>query len=97
MFGFNPGRASADFAHVDVMPRLVAKTGEYLAERAKEPSRPFFLFFAATGVHNPIVPAPNYTGRSVAGPYGDFIASKWTTRWGASWRDCGRADSSATR
>jgi arylsulfatase A len=71
--GFNSGLAAPDFNHVDVMPAVTAKAREYLAARAKEPAKPFFLFFAATGVHNPIVPAPEFAGKSAAGDYGDFV------------------------
>jgi arylsulfatase A len=71
--GFNSGLAAPDFKHVDVMPAVIAKTREYIAARAKEPARPFFLYFAATGVHNPIVPAPEFAGKSAAGDYGDFV------------------------
>ncbi len=71
--GYNAGRAVADFKHVDVMPAVVAKTREYIAARGREPAKPFFLYFAATGVHNPIVPAAEYQGKSAAGEYGDFV------------------------
>jgi arylsulfatase A len=71
--GFNSGLAAPDFKHVDVMPAVTAKARAYLADRAKEPAKPFFLYFAATGVHNPIVPAPEFAGKSAAGDYGDFV------------------------
>ena len=67
------GLATADFKHVDVMPAVTAKAREYLGARAKEPAKPFFLYFAATGIHNPIVPSPEFAGKSAAGDYGDFV------------------------
>lgn len=71
--GYNSGLAAADFKHVDVMPTVVTRTREYIAARAKEPAKPFFIYFAATGVHNPIVPSPEFAGKSAAGDYGDFV------------------------
>ncbi|MCC6640267.1 MAG: sulfatase, partial [Deltaproteobacteria bacterium] len=34
---------------------------------------PFFLYVAHKNVHLPLVPSPQFAGRSVAGPYGDSV------------------------
>lgn len=73
MDAFRAGLAAPDFKHVDFMPLAVRKTREYLEARAQERTRPFFLFLPTSGVHNPIVPAPEFAGKSAAGPYGDFV------------------------
>jgi len=41
---------------------------------AKEKTEdPFFLYFASTAPHTPIVPAKKFHGKSNAGPYGDLV------------------------
>lgn len=36
-------------------------------------ARPFFLYFATKNVHTPLVPSPQFAGRSRAGAYGDSV------------------------
>jgi len=36
-------------------------------------TRPFFLYFAHKNVHKPLIPSPEFAGRSVAGAYGDSV------------------------
>ncbi len=36
-------------------------------------SRPFFLYFSHKNVHTPLIPSPEFEGRSAAGPYGDSV------------------------
>jgi arylsulfatase A-like enzyme len=36
-------------------------------------SEPFFLYFAHKNVHTPLLPAPDFAGRSAAGAYGDSV------------------------
>ena len=41
--------------------------------------KPFFLYFALTSPHYPVVPAPEFQGKSKAGEYGDFVVqTDWT-------------------
>ena len=35
--------------------------------------QPFFLYFGHKNVHTPLMPAPEFAGRSAAGPYGDSV------------------------
>jgi arylsulfatase A len=35
--------------------------------------RPFFLYLAHKNVHTPLVPSPEFAGKSAAGPYGDTV------------------------
>lgn len=50
------------------------KSREFLAKHVKEHSeRPFFLFHSAQAVHLPSFAAPEFQGKTTAGPHGDFI------------------------
>ena len=54
------------------------KTGTLLTEKAvgwikDNKARPFFLYFATTGIHHPFATAPRFRGTSECGRYGDQI------------------------
>ena len=55
----------------NVMTMTTDKAVEWLQKQSSE--KPFFLYYAAVAVHNPIEPAPALRGKSKAGLYGDFI------------------------
>jgi arylsulfatase A-like enzyme len=57
-----------------LVPTLSNKACEFLetATRAR-PDQPFFLYYAMTTPHNPIVPHRGFIGTSRAGAYGDFV------------------------
>ncbi len=55
----------------EVMSVLASHACDWLAQQSRQ--RPFFLYFAAIAVHEPITPSPQSAGTSKAGPYGDFI------------------------
>ena len=42
-------------------------------EQQSQEAEPFFLYFALTAPHKPVLPHPRYRGRTALGPYGDFI------------------------
>ena len=51
---------------------------ELISDAAKTP-KPFFLYFALTGPHSPIIPNDEFKGRSGIGDYGDFVMEMdWT-------------------
>jgi arylsulfatase A-like enzyme len=61
--------------HDDVenfLPRLTKKSVEYINSRAGK-RQPFFLYVPLGSPHNPIVPTPEWQGRSGLGKYGDFV------------------------
>lgn len=63
-------------AHDDVMnmlPRLTRKAVEYIDARAAEKDVPFFLYVPLGSPHTPIVPTPEWQGKSGLGDYGDFV------------------------
>lgn len=57
-----------------LVPTLSDKACEFVetATRTK-PNQPFFLYYAMTTPHNPIIPNPEFVGTSRAGTYGDFV------------------------
>jgi arylsulfatase A-like enzyme len=65
---------------VNIMPDLTQRAVKYIEDSAKAPPRrPFFLYFQLTAPHYPIVPAPEFKGKSKAGEYGDFVVQvDWT-------------------
>ena len=74
--GFNrPGPMLPGWNLTNILPELTVHAIRYLEEAAKSPvQKPFFLYFPLTAPHYPIVPAPEFKGRSQAGDYGDFVA-----------------------
>ncbi len=47
--------------------------------RHSQTKKPFFLYFSLTSPHYPVVPAPDFQGKSQAGEYGDFVyQTDWT-------------------
>ncbi len=56
-----------------LVPTLSAKALEVLETAARSQNRPFFLYYAMTAPHNPIVPNQEFVGSSRAGSYGDFV------------------------
>jgi arylsulfatase A-like enzyme len=64
------GPAHKDFEAVDVLPTLARKAVEFIDRHA---SKPFFLYLPLNSPHTPIVPAPEWQGKSELGPYGDFV------------------------
>ena len=70
---FRKGAASADFDAMDCLGVWAEKSVVFLDERAKEPEKPFFLYLPLTSPHTPIVPSPDWQGKSEIGEYGDFL------------------------
>ena len=65
-----PGPAHPDFEAVDVLPEIGRKSVEYIQQQ--DASKPFFLYVPLTSPHTPIVPSPQWLGKSGVGEYGDF-------------------------
>ena len=66
----------------DAPQRVTTRVQDDLNDKARdwifktvrqEPEKPFFLYFAAVTVHNPIAPGEKLRGTSNCGPYGDYI------------------------
>ncbi|QDV19111.1 Arylsulfatase [Gimesia panareensis] len=57
-----------------LVPTLSNKACEFVETAVRtKPDQPFFLYYAMTTPHNPIVPHKEYLGKSKAGAYGDFV------------------------
>ncbi len=66
-------RVTESVDNVEVLPRLRQRAIAWLEERAAQRDRPFFLYLPLTSPHTPIVPSPEWQGRSGLGDYGDFV------------------------
>jgi arylsulfatase A len=69
------GPAAKDFEAVNVLPDLTRKAVGYITDHAAaaKASQPFFLYLALTAPHTPILPSPEWQGKSGIGTYGDFV------------------------
>ena len=61
-----------DLERVDLV--FLERSVRFLEEHAaREPDRPFFLFHSMQAVHLPSFAAPEFQGKTAAGPHGDFL------------------------
>jgi arylsulfatase A-like enzyme len=69
-----PGLIAPDFPMEEVDLVFLKKSREFLEQHVRQsPGKPFFLFHSAQAVHLPSFAAPQFKGKSGAGPHGDFI------------------------
>lgn len=66
------GPGSPGFDPVDVLPAITRRSVEYI-DRCKGSAHPFFLYLALPSPHTPILPAPEWKGKSGIGDYGDYV------------------------
>ncbi len=72
------GPAGEKFEAVDVLPTFTSEAVQFIAESAKL-EQPFFLYFPLNAPHTPIVPTPEWKGKSQVNDYGDFTMQvDWT-------------------
>jgi arylsulfatase A len=66
------GAAAPSFEAVDALPTVQKKAIEYLNSHTKGP---FFLYVALPSPHTPLVPTPQWQGKSPLnlGPYADYV------------------------
>ncbi len=65
------GPTGADFEHEQVLPKMTAKALGYIDQQAAA-QKPFFLYFPLPAPHTPILPLPEFRGKSGTNLYGDF-------------------------
>ena len=65
------GPIATDFKHEDVLPTLTEKAIGFIEESAQE-DKPFFLYLPLPAPHTPILPSPEFQGKSGTNEYGDF-------------------------
>ena len=59
---------------INMLPRLTRKAVEYIDQRGQAADgQPFFLYVPFGSPHAPILPAPEWQGKSGLGKYGDFV------------------------
>lgn len=68
------GLIAPDFPMEEVDLVFLRKSREFLEQHFRQsPGKPFFLFHSAQAVHLPSFAAPQFKGKTQAGPHGDFI------------------------
>jgi arylsulfatase A-like enzyme len=69
------GPAAKDFEAIDVLPTLVKKAVAFIESKAPDAKtgKPFFLYLPLNSPHTPIVPSPEWQGKSGISPYADFV------------------------
>lgn len=68
------GLIAPDFPMEEVDLVFLRKSREFLEQHVRQSrNKPFFLFHSAQAVHLPSFPAPQFQGKTRAGPHGDFI------------------------
>ncbi len=75
------GPAAKEFEAIDVLPTLTKKVGEYLDQHAADAKagKPFFLYMPLNAPHTPILPTPEWKGKSGISDYCDFVMQvDWT-------------------
>lgn len=77
--GFNrPGPMVPGWKLVNILPELTKRAVKWVEDSAKA-DKPFFLYLPLTSPHYPVVPAPEFKGKSKAGDFGDFVLqTDWT-------------------
>ncbi|MBN2279089.1 MAG: arylsulfatase [Candidatus Marinimicrobia bacterium] len=69
---FRSGPAAQGFIHEEVLSTFTQKSLDWIRGH-KDSEHPFFLYFALSAPHTPILPSPEFQGKSGLGPYGDFV------------------------
>jgi arylsulfatase A-like enzyme len=69
------GPAAPGFEAAGVLPALMQKSVEFINRQADAAKRgePFFLYLPLASPHTPIVPTPEWQGKSGLNPYADFV------------------------
>ncbi len=69
------GPGAPGFTAVGVLPTLAQKAVEYIGQHASDAKggKPFFLYLPLNAPHTPIVPSPEWLGKSGISPYADFV------------------------
>jgi len=57
---------------INMLPRLTQKSVAYIQSHESS-DKPFFLYIPLNSPHTPILPSPEWKGKSQLGDYGDFV------------------------
>lgn len=66
------GPSTKDYEPVKTLPILTKRAKAFIVSRSKA-KQPFFLYFALTSPHTPIVPDKQFKGKSGVTAYGDYV------------------------
>jgi arylsulfatase A-like enzyme len=66
------GPTASDFVHEDVTPNFFRRTIAHIKKRSEQDA-PFFLYLALPSPHTPILPTPEWQGKSGINSYADFM------------------------
>ena len=69
---FRSGPIARTFDPAQCLERWFDKAIEYV-DSQKGSKDPFFLYLPLTAPHTPILPTEEYNGKTIIGPYGDFV------------------------
>ncbi|MEM9646334.1 MAG: arylsulfatase [Planctomycetota bacterium] len=73
-YGRDDNIVAEDYTMDRLVPTLSKKACDFVeAATRSHTGQPFFLYYAMTTPHNPIVPNREFVGKSRAGTYGDFV------------------------
>jgi arylsulfatase A-like enzyme len=69
------GPSAPGFTGYEVLPTLTKKAVEFVAQHAAaaKTGKPFFLYLPLNAPHTPILPTPDWLGKSGLNPYADFV------------------------
>lgn len=69
------GPAAPDFDAAQVLPDLAREATGYIEQQAARAraDQPLFLYLPLASPHTPILPTPQWQGKSGLNPYGDFV------------------------
>jgi arylsulfatase A-like enzyme len=67
-----PGPMVPEWKLENILPELTTHAVEWI-EKTAENKKPFFLYFALTSPHYPVVPSSDFVGKTQVGAYGDFV------------------------
>lgn len=64
------GPTADDFIHEEVLDHLTDEACKIITSKKE---KPYFLYYALTAPHTPILPSPSFQGTSNTNAYGDFV------------------------
>lgn len=62
-----------NFRLVDMLPRIMERSLQYLDQRGREKGKPFFMYVPLNSPHGPIVPSRAWQGKSGVSAYADYV------------------------
>jgi arylsulfatase A-like enzyme len=77
--GFDGNPMAPGWKFDQILPELTRRAAEQVREKAKA-DKPFFLYFAMTSPHEPVVPSKDFKDKSGIAPIADFVME---TDWSA--------------